>query len=361
MKTIAYYISDYGFGHATRSVALIRQLLRVEKSVRVIICHSFASRFLQQSLHGDPRVKFRLLETDFGYVLKKDSLEPDIEAFTSAYELYIRDWPQQIVQEQRFLRENSVDLVISDIVAFPFEAARSLGIPSVGVSNFTWYTAYRSWMDEEELLPLKRAYEQMTYFFELAGSYEPKWGRETRQFGFFAREIDDVRVELIRKRVDPDGDRCVVFFGLGMKVELGRLDQLPLWDSPDCMFIVSSNVSIDRPNVFVIPPQDTESQWYIAAADIVFSKPGWGTVSEAVCAHRPLLVLDRPTVPEDQHTISFLKKHRLCQTITWDDLQSLVIDETMIQEWNRHYGGRHFANEAEKIERELCRIIHLKG
>ncbi|OKO92449.1 hypothetical protein BRO54_2352 [Geobacillus proteiniphilus] len=76
MKTIAYYISDYGFGHAARSVALIRQLLKMEEEVRIIICHSFALQFLRESLQGENRIVFRTLETDIGYVLRKDSIEP---------------------------------------------------------------------------------------------------------------------------------------------------------------------------------------------------------------------------------------------------------------------------------------------
>lgn len=92
-----------------------------------------------------------------------------------------------------------------------------------------------------------------------------------------------------------------------------QLERLPIWDSPNCMFIVSSNVQVQKPNVFSIPKDYIESQNYIAAADLVISKSGLGIVSEAICAHKPLLIIDRQIMKEDQNTISYLKEKSFVQ------------------------------------------------
>jgi uncharacterized protein (TIGR00661 family) len=363
MKTIAYYISDYGFGHAARSVALIRQLLKMGKDVRVIICHSFALHFLRESLKGENRVTFRKMETDIGYVLRKDSIEPDIEKLNVQYKKYLKKWDFLIEQERVFLQTNKVDFVISDISAFPFEAAYMLGIPSIGISNFTWYTAYQGLIADPLLEPLKEAYEKMTYFFSLAGSKEPDWGMKgTKQFDFFARNVDENEVHRIRKLVNPTSDQFIVFFGLGMKIDIEQLERLPIWDSPNCTFIVSSNVQVQRPNVFSIPKDYIESQHYIAAADLIISKPGWGIVSEAVCACKPLLILDRQMMKEDQHTISFLKENHLCKTITWNELHNFIVDEAFIKELRSQYKYAHtfFANEADMISKEILQVLRNK-
>jgi hypothetical protein len=47
-----------------------------------------------------------------------------------------------------FLRRNRVDLVLSEISPLPFEAAECLGIPSVEIPNFTWFTAYQGLMEK---------------------------------------------------------------------------------------------------------------------------------------------------------------------------------------------------------------------
>ncbi|MDQ0162535.1 hypothetical protein [Aeribacillus alveayuensis] len=365
MKTIAYYISDYGFGHAARSVALIRQLLKMVKDVRVIICHSFALQFLRESLQGENRIVFRTLETDIGYVLRKDSIEPDIEKLIVEYEKYLKKWSSLIEQERDYLQTNGIDFVISDISAFPFEAAYMLGIPSLGISNFTWHTAYQGLIADSLLLePLKEAYEKMTYFFSLAGSQEPDWGMQgTKQFGFFARNVDSNEVNRIRKFVNPTGDQFVVFFGLGMKIDIEQLERLPIWDSPNCTFIVSSNVQVQRPNVFSIPKDYIESQHYIAVADLIISKPGWGIVSEAGCACKPLLILDRQMMKEDQHTISYLKENHLCKTMTWNELHHFVINEEFANELKspHTHDSDFLVNQADIISKEILQVLRTKN
>ncbi|WP_074432813.1 glycosyltransferase [Neobacillus jeddahensis] len=297
MKTISYYISDYGYGHAARSIAVIRELLNVPE-VNIIICHSFALPFIQESLVSE-RVRFRNIKTDLGYFLEKDSIHPDKARLLAEYQAFVGNWEERIQEESDFFRLNQVDLVVSDISPLPFEAAESLGIPSVGVSNFTWYTAYHELIDDHELQTFRQAYQQMTYFFSLAGSREI-WQVPTKQYGFFSRDIDAEEVQRIRKMADPKGNKKVIFLGLGMKIDVDTLNQLPIWQSPDCVFLVSSNVHVDRSNVFQIPEDYIESQHYLAAADLVISKAGWGMIGEAINANVPLLILDRPSMKEDQ-------------------------------------------------------------
>jgi hypothetical protein len=119
----------------------------------------------------------------------------------------------------------------------------------------------------------------MTYYYSLAGSQE-QWDIKTNEYGFFSRGEDLNEVERIRKNVNPNGNLRIVFLGLGMKKEVGTLVQLPIWASPNCVFLVSSNVHVDRPNVYQIPSDYLESQNYIAASDLVISKAGWGMIGE---------------------------------------------------------------------------------
>lgn len=57
MKTICYYISDYGYRHAARSVAIIRDLIAQSEKVKVVVCHSYALDFIKDSLYNIPRVE----------------------------------------------------------------------------------------------------------------------------------------------------------------------------------------------------------------------------------------------------------------------------------------------------------------
>lgn len=275
LKTIAYYISDYGYGHATRSTAIIRELLKQNENMEIIICHSFALGLLQESFRHEHRVMFREVATDVGYVLKENSLEPDAELLNDNVSSYVSEFSLKLTQEMRFMKEKNVSFVISDISPLGIASAAALNVPSLGLSNFTWYTAYEGLIEERLLTFLYEQYKQMTYYFSLACSNEPRWGiKENQRFGFYSREIDDYEVRRIRKEIDPAGKSQIIYFGLGMKVDIGTLSELPIWQSSNCKFIVSSNVRVKHPNVYPIPKNAVETQHYVAAADLVLTKAG---------------------------------------------------------------------------------------
>ncbi|WP_338789223.1 glycosyltransferase family protein [Priestia megaterium] len=360
MKTIAYYISDYGYGHATRSTAIIRELLRQNENVKIIICHSFALDFLQQSFRHEHRVAFREVATDVGYVLKENSLEPDVKILNENVSSYVSEFSVKLEQEMRFMKEKNVSFVISDISPLGIASAVALNIPSLGLSNFTWYTAYEGLIEERLLSFLHGEYKQMTYHFPLACSNEPHWGiKENQSFSFYSRKIDDYEVQRIRKEIDPAGKSHIIYFGLGMKVDIGTLSQLPIWQSPNCKFIVSSNVEVNHPNVYHIPTDAVETQHYVAAADLVLTKAGWGTISEAVCAGVPLLITNRSSMKEDRHTIDYLIRHQLCDLIEWKELESLVVTPSLIETCRRQKINR-YKNEAMHIAKEINKKIKSK-
>lgn len=353
MKTIAYYISDYGYGHASRSIAVIRELLK-EPEIKIIVCHSFALSFLMKSLDSN-RVSFRNVKTDVGYILEKDSIHPDKLQLLEEYKEFVSNWQYRVQQEREFLAINNVNLVIADISPLPFEAAERLGIPSVGISNFTWYTAYQGLINDKDLKTFKDAYQKMTCFFSLAGSQE-NGCVHAKHYGFFSREVNWKEVNRIRKVINQNKDRNIIFFGLGMKIEVDSLEQLPVWDSPNCTFIVSTNVELNLPNVFHIPVDYLESQNFIAAADLVISKAGWGMVGEAVSANVPLLILDRPTMTEDRNTINFLKEQQLCETIDWEAFKSFQVYSSILQ--TKMNNDTFNNNEAGIIAADLLKIIY---
>src|SRR5690606_4276074 len=146
---------------------------------------------------------------------------PNNIALSKTLKEYVGNCCPLLEQEKQFLLKSEIDLVISDIVPIAFEAADLLEIPSIGVSNFTWFTAYKGLVEENELLYLKKTYRKMDYFISLAGSNEPNWGRkETIFYDFYSRIVNDDEVNQIRKMVNPKNDKIIVFIGLGMQVDV---------------------------------------------------------------------------------------------------------------------------------------------
>ncbi|GAJ38340.1 hypothetical protein GCA01S_003_00070 [Parageobacillus caldoxylosilyticus NBRC 107762] len=89
---------------------------------------------------------------------------------------------------------------------------------------------------------------------------------------------------------------------------------------------------------------------------------GWGIVSEAVCARKPLLILGRQMMKEDQHTISYLKENHLCKTMTWNELHHFVIDEVFMKKMRSQYPSHDtfLSNQADMVSKQMLQVLKNK-
>lgn len=325
---IAYYISDYGYGHATRSIAIIRELLKKNQKLNITICHSFAQDFLKNSLE-DNRVFFRNFSTDVGYIVNPNTLELDYLKIQEMYDEYLFHREEKIRNEIKFLMEENISYVISDIYPNAIEAAHDLNIPSIGISNFLWSDVYRNIVDDLKLEVMENAYAKMTHYLCLEGQINSN--EATKKYGFFCREINESEVKKIKSELHISSTDTVIFYGLGMKIDHSHqlINDFPLWSTENCKFIVSAHVDVDHPNVYKIPSTYTETQNYIAASDFTITKPGWSTVSEALMGDSNLLILNRDSFVEDQNTINTLSIKKKCRLLSLEELKTIQFKDVL--------------------------------
>jgi UDP:flavonoid glycosyltransferase YjiC (YdhE family) len=353
MKTIAYYISDYGYGHASRSIAIIRELLRKVQKLRVVICHSFAMPFIQDSLSEfGMRVIYHTVKTDVGYVLHNHSLQADKDRLKQELKKFLDELPVVIDHEVSVLKELDVQCIVTDISFLAIEVAEQIDVPSIGISNFTWYTAYQGMIEDKHILKqLKSSYDKMTYFYEIAGSNEP-WER-MKPYGYFSRKTDLVEVNRFKQLFNSDGTKNIVFMPIGLKIDIGDISNLPIWDDPNCVFVVSQNMNVHHSNVHQVPTGYNEVQNIVAASDLVISKAGWGTCAEAVIARKPLLLIERKGFNEDQNTTEALLADQLAKVVQWEELKK--IDFTQII--HSYEPTRIHKNDSDQISSDILRLL----
>ncbi|MFX1450261.1 MAG: hypothetical protein ACFFCM_05440, partial [Promethearchaeota archaeon] len=76
MKNIAYYITTHGLGHATRSIAIIRELSK-DLKLKIFVCSKLPQNYLDGCFKSE-NIKFHEAETLFG-VRYKELLHVDLE------------------------------------------------------------------------------------------------------------------------------------------------------------------------------------------------------------------------------------------------------------------------------------------
>ncbi|MDE2291507.1 MAG: hypothetical protein KGL53_05440 [Elusimicrobia bacterium] len=290
----AYYVTDHGFGHATRASAVMREL--EARGARVLVRTGVPSwLFADEGLAArvEPSV------SDAGLAMK-DALTVDVGASLSAYMSHLSRWDELLRVETRVLRAAGARAVVSDAGALPVHAARRLGLKAAVVSNFTWDWVVEPYAQEDRRWETVRsrlaaAYSQADLFLHLPlGGEAPAVARRepvplvVRRPGLGSREVRD------RLGIAPDERRPVVAFSFG-GVGWGPAASAPGEDLSGFLFLA-----------YGPRPPGVEAEWkelprrtplrhcdILASADAVLTKPGYGTFSEALAARTPALVVPR--------------------------------------------------------------------
>lgn len=305
---INVYISDHGYGHATRSVAVIRALMEEGRgALRIEIVNHHAHGLLRRALASLPGVTVRDTPLDVGFVCREDSLAFDVGRTAMAVWNWISGWKRFVSEECDRLRSSPPDLVITDVAPEPLLVAEKLGIPSVVTSNFTWVDQYEPHLRPDLVAPLRGSYalaargHAYTMRTSMAGC------RNVVPAGLVTREPSRPP-GFMRERLGIPSGAPLVHLGFGWSPDAASLaeevdpDGLP----SDTRLLVSANLgtSVVRERLgdrlVIIPPLETEAHEYIAACDLAIVKAGYGTIAESIAARVPILTVAVQGSPESE-------------------------------------------------------------
>lgn len=296
MKRICLYTSDYGYGHAARDIAVIRGICK-HLDVRVYVKTNVPFEFMKRSL---PSVRVTQKSNDVGMFMIGESSVADAAKTGQAVDDWVSSWKSFILEEKSFCEEEGIDLILSDIVPQAFLVARELGIPGIGISNFTWHYIYSKLLGETESVErLEEAYRAGESALVLPFNEEMGLFRVRRRINLISREITRPRSSLRMEHGIQEKD-LVVYLGLGKSLGSAFLRHLKDINAPGIRFLVSSGVELPHRDVIHIPEGENETQNYIAMSDLVVSKAGYSTASEAINARVPLFMFPRAGYEEDK-------------------------------------------------------------
>jgi hypothetical protein len=214
--TLVYYISGHGFGHASRSLEVIRELRQLDPPSRIVVRTMAPAWFLEGSL-GSAVVR-QPVDTDTG-VVQIDSLRLDEDETARTAARFYASFDRRVEEEAAALHQLGANIVAGDIPPLAFAAARRAGLPSVAVTNFTWDWIYAGYPQFERLAPgtvdlIARAYSHASLALRLpfSGGFE-SMKAVTRDVPLIARKASHTR-EAVRRTLNI-GDGPVVLASFG--------------------------------------------------------------------------------------------------------------------------------------------------
>jgi hypothetical protein len=293
MKNICFYTSDYGFGHAARDIALIRKIAE-ECGAKIFVKTDLPLDFMRESIPFATAIRQK---NDIGIVFKGGGVV--LDETENVLDQWVDSWDEYILAEKRFCEENKIDLILSDIVPQPFLVADDLGLPSIGISNFTWhYIFYNLFGRTSATEMLEGAYRAGDTALVLPFNEKMDLFRRRKEISLVSREITVERCQLRNKFGIKDED-TLIFLGIGRSLDKSLLKDLKEMDLTDVKLLVSSGIELPAGSSIQIPANETETQNYIAMCDLVVSKAGYSTVSEVLRAEIPMFLFRREGYEED--------------------------------------------------------------
>lgn len=313
MKKLIYYITDHGRGHATRSVAIIRELQKL--GIEVIIRNSNVVNFLQRSLPGTKIISGL---TDVGPTLKTDGVSIDEQRSQIAIKNWIDSLDETSSIESQIIKKYEPDLIISDISAMPFLAAAKANKNSIAISNFSWYDVLK-FLPTGTLELLRNAYDTCNMAIQLPIGTSMDHFKTKRKIGLVSRVSSLPREELRKKFKIKNNDIAILFALGGSDVKVNCRDYANIK-------ILSMNTVITNSNYIQLSDWD-EGQDVVAAADFVICKCGYGLISECLTNGIPFCYVSDDKHLEQQAMSQELSKMGLNNRVTFDDLTNFELNE----------------------------------
>ena len=313
--TVAFYISGHGFGHASRQVEIINAFGARRPDVRIFIRSAAARWLLERTI----RVPFELDDRpcDTG-VVQFDSLRLDAsETIARAADFYAT-FDQRGAAEARLLRERDARLVIVDAAPLGCEAAARAGIPSVVVSNFTWDWIYAEYGEDLHLgsaviTTIQRAYRKAAAAWRLPmhGGFETF--ETILDLPFVARHARHAREETRRMLGLPLDATLVLptFGGYGAEgVDYAQLDFGPDW-----------HVLVNFDDALIYDA-GLRYEDVVHAVDVVFTKPGYGIISECIANETAIVYTSRGRFAEYDVLVREMPRYVRCAFIDQETLRA---------------------------------------
>lgn len=319
---IAYYITPHGFGHAVRSLEVLRILRSMAPEIEATIVSDIPDFLVVQNLGR--HVPYRRRRIDIGLV-QQDSIHFDLAATLSALQALQARSEEIIEEESHFLRSHSFKLVVADIPFLPFRASHACGIPSMGIGNFTWDWIYSMYAESDPQWQaiidwIRQGYDLCDLLLQLPMHGDCSACPRRRDVPLVARKATRSRRE-VRKALGIGAHQPAYLIAFGA-LDLNPSAMRSIEEIRDALFLYKHPLRYTLKNGLCLDPFDLSYADAVAAVDAVITKPGYGIVSDCLAHGTPMVYSDRGPFPEYPILVEAMRKELPVVFMPAEDLYS---------------------------------------
>jgi L-arabinokinase len=317
---ILYYVTGHGYGHATRSAAVMNALLAQRPDLELFIRTQAPEWVFRTTLTGGFRYEPVVLDAG---MVEKDLLAQDAFATLQRCIEVSRQAPELVANEIAFIREQEIDCIVSDIPPLASAIGRDAGTPVVAIGNFSWDYIYQPFVsDHPGFAPvideIRSWYAGTDLLLRLPWNHEMDAFPAQEPIPLVTRKPSAPRVETRRQLAEEgiDLNRPLVLLG-GRFPDLSAKLLNKLLAAEQFTVLAYSDPGVGPSSAFHVLGTEWQPQFVdvLHASDAVVSKLGYGIAAECVACRTPILYPPREQFAEHPFIEADLPRHVPTQRI----------------------------------------------
>jgi len=342
LKKLIYYISGHGYGHATRSIEVIKKLIAADPHLFVHIRTDAPGWFFKLNLTKNYEV--HRCKIDVGAV-QRTSFFVDKQATLQQLERLLKEQNKLVEREVDFAGQVKAQLIVADVPFLAFEIAHRLHVPGIAIANFSWDWIYDSFVDvlpgfSQPIERIRSAYRKADLLLRLPMHGDLDVFPHSKDIPLIARGAvrtkEDVRRALGIRPTDKHLLALVAF----RAEDLANVDLTPLNRSESVRYVTLGLANAPAP-CLNISPDFMYFPDLVNACDVVISKPGYSLNSEIIANRTPLLYTPRPDFVECDVLIQGLERFAVAQALdreaflagSWEVPLMALTSPARVQSW----------------------------
>ena len=310
MPLIWAAISSHGFGHAAQVVPVLNALGRLVPNLRVMLRTTVPASFFSDRL-VIPWER-SAVQQDVGCI-QNGPLTIDVEATWREHERFHATWTDRVQHESTAMTAARTDVVLADTPYLALAAGKIAAIPTVGLLNFTWdlilsqYAAPPPIEKSVLLHSIRQSYAQADRALRMIPAPKIELFQRIDTIGPIAEPATSAREELARVLGLAPGERTVLV-GFG-GVPLTSLPFADLEQLTGYRFLFDGPVLPGSTTFVSIHSLPFSFKTLMASVDVIMTKPGYGTIVEAVELRQPVVYVRRYNFADEAPLVDYLLRY----------------------------------------------------
>lgn len=342
-RHVAVYITNHGFGHINRVVAVLN---KISAEIKITVR---ADRDVWAPLRERLQrpVEFGFFPSDQGTVSPPgQNSQTDWPATFERLARRFHEILGACETELQWLKDSAVNCIYADASSIPIKLASQAGLPGYLGANFTWNEIYGHLLEtapeglfsKDQQLQYQQMIDQMKSACQTATLLR-MWphtpmadiGCHIVDVGLVVNDARDVRQELLARFGLKPETRLVYFYVGRYGVEelpWARLTEFP----PDVVFIGLHPPGQELSGrFFTVDPTEYCGADLLKACDVAIAKAGYGAVVEAMAVGTPVIYPPRESFIEFPALDNALRGWPGGFPVTDHEFQSLLFHEVLLK------------------------------